>query len=216
MRLGLALSCALLSCSAFALAAPPSKVSTAMKTTQRPAVATTAASQDPYQWLEDVTGKKALDWVAQHDARSTKALADDEAFKALDARFLAILDSKEKIPYVEKVGDSYYNFWQDRDHPRGLWRRTTLAEYRKDRPAWETVLDVDSLNRAENESWVWEGASALPPDYTRCLISLSRGGADARVTREFDLTTRSFVPDGFVLPEAKSNAAWREIGRAHV
>jgi prolyl oligopeptidase len=168
------------------------------------------APEDPYMWLEAVTGKKALDWVAQQDARSKHALTETDAFKAMDARFLSILDSKEKIPYVGKIGEYYYNFWRDRDHPRGLWRRTTLAEYRKSQPAWETVLDVDSLGRIEKESWVWEGANPLPPDYARCLVSLSRGGADARVVREFDLTTRSFVTDGFVLPEAKSSTGWRD------
>jgi prolyl oligopeptidase len=114
-----------------------------------------AGPVDPYLWLEDITGKKALDWVAIEDARSKKALAEGDGFKQMTDGFLTILDSKEKIPYVEKIGDYYYNFWRDHDHPRGLWRRASLSEYRKDQPAWETVLDVDALGEAEKESWVW-------------------------------------------------------------
>ena len=153
---------------------------------------------DPYLWLENVTGAKALEWVRARNAESTRELAESEAFKKMDARFLEILNSDARIPYVKKIGDSYYNFWRDKDHERGLWRRTTLAEYRKDHPAWETVLDLDALAKTENENWVWHGADALPPDYTRCLVSLSRGGADADVAREFDLTTKAFVKGGFI------------------
>jgi prolyl oligopeptidase len=174
------------------------------------------APADPYLWLEDVTGKNALDWVAQHDTRSKQALAEGDGFKLMSDGFLKILDSKEKIPYVQKIGDHYYNFWRDHDHPRGLWRRASLSEYRKDQPAWETVLDVDALGAAEKESWVWEGADALPPEYKRCLVSLSRGGADAQVTREFDLETRSFVKDGFTLPEAKSSTGWHDHDALYV
>ena len=168
------------------------------------------SQDDPFVWLEDVSGKKALAWVGRQDARSKKALAESAAFKSMDAKFLDILDSEAKIPYIQKIGTRYYNFWRDKNHERGLWRRTTLSEYRKDQPAWETVIDVDALGKAEKENWVWEGANPLPPESTRCLVSLSRGGADATVVGEFDLTTKSFVKDGFALPEAKSNTAWRD------
>ena len=142
---------------------------------------------DKYVWLEDVTGDAALKWVRERNATSTQALAETEAFKALDARLLKILDSDARIPYVEKMGGHYYNFWRDAQNPRGLWRRTTLAEYRKAEPAWETVIDLDALGKAEDENWVWHGADCLKPDYRLCLVSLSRGGADADVVREFDL-----------------------------
>ncbi len=197
-------------------AAAPSKTATTATSPAHSAASARPASQDPYLWLEDVTGKRALDWVARHDTRSKQALAGDEAFRALSARFLAILDSKEKIPYVGKIGEYYYNFWRDKEHERGLWRRATLAEYRKDQPAWEPVIDLDSLGRVEKENWVWEGASPLPPEYTRCLVSLSRGGADATVEREFDLATKSFVTGGFVLPEAKSSTAWHDRDAIYV
>lgn len=165
---------------------------------------------DPYLWLEDVTADSALDWVRQRNALSTGELTGTETFKTFNQRILSILDSDARIPYVEKIGPRYYNLWRDAANPRGLWRRTTLTEYRKAAPAWETVLDLDALGREEGENWVWSGASCLRPKYRRCLLSLSRGGADADVVREFDLVTRQFVPGGFTLPEAKSSVTWRD------
>ena len=172
------------------------------------AKAASPAPADKYLWLEDVGGDKALAWVRERNAESTAALAESEAFKSLEARLLKILDSDARIPYVEKIGDYYYNFWRDAKNPRGLWRRTTLAEYRKAEPAWETVIDLDALGKAEGENWVWHGADCLKPEYRLCLVSLSRGGADADVVREFDLSKRAFVKDGFSLPEAKSSVSW--------
>ncbi|MBB5207424.1 prolyl oligopeptidase [Chiayiivirga flava] len=185
------------------------------------APASAAPPDDPYVWLEDVTGDKALAWVRERNAESKKALEGDLAFKTLEADLLAILDSDEKIPYVDKQGEYYYNFWKDKNHQRGLWRRTTLAEYRKDEPQWETVLDLDALNKAEGENWVWHGADCLRPKeqdapYVRCLIALSRGGADADVTREFDLSTRQFVKDGFFRPEAKGGLGWIDEDTVYV
>ena len=165
---------------------------------------------DPHQWLEEVAGERQLEWVKARNAEAVATLAAGESFKTLEERLLAILDSKEKIPYVSKIGDRYYNFWQDAAHPRGLWRRTTLADYQSPEPAWETVLDLDSLGKAEGENWVWHGARVLAPDDRLCLVSLSRGGADADVVREFDLATKRFVEGGFTLPEAKSRVAWRD------
>ena len=137
------------------------------------------------------------------------ALAEEGGFRSLEQRLLAILDSDAKIPFVAKIGDHYYNFWRDAAHPRGLWRRTTLAEYQTDKPAWETVIDLDRLAKDEDENWVWHGADVLEPGDRLCLVSLSRGGADADVIREFNLETKQFVSKGFMLPEAKSRVAWR-------
>ncbi|PJK07807.1 S9 family peptidase [Lysobacteraceae bacterium NML08-0793] len=170
--------------------------------------AMSTAPADAHQWLEDVEGEKQLAWVRERNAVSNKALADNAEFRQLEAELLAILNSDAKIPGVYKMGDYYYNFWQDKQHERGIWRRTTLAEYRKPNPQWETVLDLDALNRAEGENWVWHGASCLRPAYTRCLIALSRGGADADVTREFDLASKTFVEGGFFRPEAKGSLGW--------
>ena len=165
---------------------------------------------DPHLWLEDVTGEKQLAWARARNAESMKALANTADFTSRERRILSILDSKEKIPFVSKIGDRFYNFWRDAKNPKGLWRRTTLEEYRKPDTAWEVVLDLDALAAAENENWVWHGATVLEPEDRFCLVSLSRGGADADVVREFDLEARAFVAGGFSLPEAKSRVAWRD------
>ncbi|MGV8940559.1 MAG: prolyl oligopeptidase family serine peptidase [Lysobacter sp.] len=175
-----------------------------------------AAVSDPYLWLEDVEGGKALDWVKARNASAEAELASTPAFKQLEAQILAVLDSDAKIPYVGKIGDHYYNFWKDAQHQRGIWRRTTLAEFRKDKPQWETVIDLDALNKAEGENWVWHGADCLKPEYQRCLVALSRGGADADVTREFDLTTQSWVKDGFFRYEAKGGLSWIDRDNVYV
>ncbi|WP_269792245.1 prolyl oligopeptidase family serine peptidase [Stenotrophomonas sp. Iso1] len=164
--------------------------------------------QDQYAWLEDVTGDKPLTWVKEQNAQSEGRLAQSPQFKQMEAGIREVLDSDAKIPGVEKIGDYYYNFWKDKQHERGIWRRTTLVEYRKAEPLWETVLDLDALNKAEGENWVWHGANCLRPEYTRCLIALSRGGADADVTREFDLSNKQWIQDGFFRPEAKGGLGW--------
>lgn len=171
---------------------------------------------DPYQWLEDVTGDAAMDWVRERNAHTVAELATGTRFAELRDGIREVLDSTDRIPYVRRRGDYLYNFWQDAEHPRGIWRRTTLDEYRKDRPAWDVLLDIDALGADEGENWVWQGATVLRPGYRRALIELSRGGADATVVREFDLTDREFIPDGFTLPEAKSQVEWIDVDRIYV
>ena len=173
-------------------------------------------ADDPYQWLEAVEDKRALDWVRQQNAKAEAELASQPEFKQLEADIRAILDSDAKIPGVTKIGAHYYNFWKDARHERGLWRRTTLEEYRKPDPQWETIIDLDALNKAENENWVWHGAQCLRPDYTRCLIALSRGGADADVTREFDIATKQWVEGGFFRPESKGGLGWIDANTVYV
>ncbi len=185
----------------------------------RPATAETKmneAPEDKFLWLEDVTGDKALDWVRAQNRRSTSALTNRTDFAEFQSRLLRILDAKERIPFISKHGKWYYNFWRDEQNPRGLWRRTSLTEYRKSEPLWETVLDLDTLAKAENENWVWKGNEVLYPDEDRTLVYLSRGGADAKVAREFDLKRKSFVPGGFTLPEAKSEVSWRDRDSLYV
>jgi prolyl oligopeptidase len=172
--------------------------------------------KDRFLWLEDVTGDKALSWVKEKNAASTGELTKGTEFAVLNKRLLQILDSKDRIPAVAKYGPWYYNFWRDDKNKRGLWRRTTLDEYRKDKPNWEIVLDLDALSEQEKENWVWHGADFLRPKYERCLISLSRGGADASVHREFDMAAKEFVPDGFTVPEAKSQVSWRDKDTLYV
>jgi prolyl oligopeptidase len=169
-----------------------------------------APDDDPFAWLEDVQGEKALAWAKEHNKKSLAVLEARPEYKPTYKRTLEILDSKEKIPTPVLHGDMVYNFWKDDAHERGIWRRTTLASYRTAAPQWETVLDLDALGKAEGKAWVFHGADCLPPAYVRCMVNLSPGGSDASEFREFDTKTRAFVPGGFVLPEAKSNVNWKD------
>ena len=176
----------------------------------------TGPDADPYLWLEDVTGDEALEWVRDHNAPTVDALTGTARFQELQAQALEVLDTDDRIPYVRRRGEFLYNFWRDAAHPRGLWRRTTLESYLTDDPDWDVLIDVDALAETEGENWVWSGASMLRPEYERALVSLSRGGADAAVVREFDVTDRSWVTDGFVLPEAKSSVSWIDRDTVYV
>ena len=178
-----------------------------------------APADDPFLWLEDVEGVDALRWVRERNAETAATLAATSEFERTTGQIRAVLDSDAKIPGVSKIGEHYYNFWKDAEHERGLWRRTTLDEYRKPEPAWETVLDLDALAAVEGESWVWHGASVLRPDYRRALVDLSRGGSDADVTRELDLVTLAFVePEdgGFYRPESKGGLGWVDDDTVYV
>jgi prolyl oligopeptidase len=164
---------------------------------------------DPYLWLEDVTAQESLDWVRARN-EPTLARFRDADFERMRTEALEVLDTDARIPYVVRRGEYLYNFWRDAANPRGLWRRTTLDSYRTDSPAWDVLIDVDELGRADDEKWVWAGAGVIEPEYTRALVGLSRGGSDASIVREFDMLTRQFVVDGFELPEAKSQVAWAD------
>jgi prolyl oligopeptidase len=165
-------------------------------------------TDDPYLWLEDVNGARALDWARARDADVQQALETRPDYASTYATLLSIYNSKDRIPYVSRSGDLLYNFWQDERNKRGLLRRTRLADYRKADVPWETVIDLDALGAAEHESWTWHGMQCLGPSYRRCLVSLARGGADASVVREFDSVEKRFVEGGFNLPEAKSSVTW--------
>ena len=174
------------------------------------AAAFAAEEPDPYLWLEEVEGQKALTWAKEQNQKTTTDLEKVKQYKPIYDRTLQILDSQERIPSPSLMGDRVYNFWQDKDHARGIWRRTTLASYRTPAPQWETVIDVDALVKADGIPWAWKGADCLPPEERLCLVSLARGGSDAAVVREFDVNTKKFVEGGFSLPEAKSNLSWRD------
>ncbi|WP_406817245.1 prolyl oligopeptidase family protein [Mycobacterium sp. M23085] len=171
--------------------------------------AATEDNHDPYLWLEDVTGDEALDWVRARNEPTLARFRDDN-FERMRAEALEVLDTDARIPYVVRRGEYLYNFWRDAANPRGLWRRTTLDSYRTDSPDWDVLIDVDELGRADGEKWVWAGAGVIYPEYTRALVSLSRGGSDASIVREFDMVTREFVDDGFELAEAKSQVSWAD------
>jgi prolyl oligopeptidase len=172
---------------------------------------------DPYRWLEDVTGPAALDWVRDRNAETVGELSGGIRFQDLRTEIRQVLDADDRIPLVRRRGVYLYNFWQDAAHPRGLWRRTTLEEYRRARPDWEVLLDVDALAAKEDENWVWQGATALRPGgYRLALVELSRGGADASVVREFDVQERRFVEEGFAVPEAKTDVGWIDADQIYV
>src|SRR5579862_4537850 len=171
----------------------------------RPTVA--APDDDPYLWLEEIEGARALAWVTEQNAR-TLARYGDARFVADRDTLTALYDRPDNLPYVVRRGPYLYNFWKDAQNPRGLWRRTTLESFRRDQPQWEILLDLDRLAAREGEDWVWGGASTLPRTHDRAILRLSRGGGDAVVLREFDTEARDFVSDGFSLPEAKGGSEW--------
>jgi prolyl oligopeptidase len=159
-------------------------------------------------WLEDIEGARSMEWVKAENAKSLPVLQGDKRYAGLHDDALKILSATDRIPAPDFEGEAVFNFWQDREHVRGVWRRTTLASYRTGKPQWETVIDVDALAKAENANWIWKGADCRAPAYDRCLVELSNGGKDAVEIREFDLKTKGFVPGGFKLTESKQTVAW--------
>ena len=178
--------------------------------------AETTSGDDPYIWLEDVLGEDALTWVEEQNEVSLGYLESLPTYEPLRARNLEVYDSAEKILNPAIRGDFIYNYWKDANNRRGLWRRTTLDDYIGGDPDWETVLDLDVLAEEEGEDWAWKGATCLRPDYRRCLLDLSRGGADATVVREFDVEDRDFVAGGFYVEEAKTFMGWVDQDSVYV
>ena len=163
---------------------------------------------DPFLWLEEIEGDRALEWVHARNKECFDELQADERYAKFLSQAETLLNAKDRIPYGSLRGKYVYNFWQDAKHVRGIIRRTSPESYRTDSPEWETVLSIDALAKVEDENWVYKGISWLAPDYERCLIKLSRGGTDASVHREFDTLAKRFVDGGFALPEAKSGVTW--------
>jgi prolyl oligopeptidase len=163
---------------------------------------------DPYVWLEEIDGPKALEWARMENARSLGILEKDPRFATLREEARTILTSPSRLPLGEIHRGAIYNFWQDETNLRGVWRRASADSYRNGKPEWETLVDFDQLARDENENWVAGGIVCLEPEHRHCMVELSRGGGDTSTWREFDTTTRRFVPAGFALPEAKSNLDW--------
>ncbi|WP_330199420.1 prolyl oligopeptidase family serine peptidase [Hyphobacterium lacteum] len=165
-------------------------------------------ANDPRVWLEEVEGEEALAWVEGQNERTFERLTGDERYQGLYDAALEVYQSNDRIPYGSYQNGYIWNFWRDATNTHGLWRRTSLESYLSDNTEWETVLDLDAVAEAEGVNWVWQGSSCLSPDYRRCIITLSDGGQDASVRREFDLESRTFVEDGFVSPEAKGGISW--------
>ncbi len=173
----------------------------------------TAASvkaADDFLWLEEVDGDRALAWVKEQNDKTLGVLTADPRYDTFRQEALAILTAQDRTPVPRFRAGGIDNFWQDQEHVRGLWRRTTLAGYRSKTPAWQTVLDIDALSKAENANWIWKGANCLEPAETTCLVNLSDGGKDAVVVREFDAAAKTFVDGGFNLPEGKHSVTWMD------
>ncbi|MDX1660952.1 MAG: prolyl oligopeptidase family serine peptidase [Gemmatimonadota bacterium] len=168
-----------------------------------------AQEDDPFLWLEEVEGERALGWVVERSEATLDRLSAHAVFDSIRNETLEILESDERIAYPQIEGETIYNFWQDDEHERGIWRRTSWVAYLSGDPDWETVLDIDALAEEEGVPWAFKGASCLAPEYRRCMVRLSRGGADAVEIREFDAEAKAFVEGGFFVPEAKSSVAWR-------
>jgi prolyl oligopeptidase len=166
-----------------------------------------APDDDPYLWLEDIEGPRALDWVEAQNAETLQRFGRG-AFAADRDALKAIFDRPDNIPYPARHGGKLFNFWRDAAHPRGLWRTCSPESFGSESPDWDVLLDLDALATREGEDWTFKGASILPDTHDRAILYLSRGGADAVVLREIDLATRDFVPDGFHLPESKGGAGW--------
>ena len=175
------------------------------------AAAAPAASDDPWLWLEDIEGERAIAQVKEWNKATEDLLTRDPKYEDYRSRARDILDDEQQIATPDQIlGDKVANLWRDAAHPRGIWRISPLAAYRSGKPEWRTLIDVDALGKEEKQSWVWHGADCLAPDYVRCLVSLSPGGTDADLVREFDLGTGRFVENGFSVPQAKSNVAWAD------
>ncbi len=183
-------------------------VFSSMATAQVQQVSHPVNVDDPYLWLEDVEGPRALDWVRGQNKETLSVLEAAPGFQSYRDRAFAILNDKKRIAYGTIQGGRVTNFWQDEKSVRGGWRMADMTSYLAGAPAWKTLIDVDALAKAENKNWVWKGAECLPPEYRYCLVNLSNGGKDAVEVREFDTLTMQFVSGGFVVPEAKNRVSW--------
>jgi prolyl oligopeptidase len=171
--------------------------------------ATAAPAADPNLYLEQVDGARALAKVKGWNAATLAKLEAQPGFADYRARALALLSTNQKIAEPDAIlGEKVLNFWQDEQHPRGIWRMSPLAAFAAGKPQWRTLLDIDAMSKADNKKWVFKGATCLSPAYVDCLVSLSNGGGDAVEVREFNLDSAAFIPSGFALPIAKTDVAW--------
>ena len=169
---------------------------------------TEAATDDPFLWLEDRTSKESLDWVHRQNELTVGELQGDPSYQAAFDTALDLMTAEDNIAVGAALNGDVYNFWQDKTNVLGLWRRTSVASYKTEKPQWETILDFDALSAKEGVKWVFSGASRLYPDFNLCLVSMSPDGGDASEMREFDIATKSFVEGGFRAPASKSGFSW--------
>lgn len=171
---------------------------------------------DSYIWLEEIESDKSLEFVKSENERTLNHFRENPLFQKIEKDARSIYLAKDRVPLVTLKNGELYNFWQDKKNPRGIWRKTSVESYKSKKPRWEILLDIDKLAASENENWVYKWSSTLPPEHTRALVHLSRGGKDATVVREFDLVTKKFVDDGFYIPEAKNRVAWKDLNSIFV
>lgn len=182
----------------------------AMALTTAGAETAATADEDPFVWLEQVDGTRAMEWVRAENEKTATVLDNDPRYPEFFKEALAIAEAKDRIPEPSIIGGQILNYWQDAEHVRGLWRRTSLADYQKSAPPWTTVLDLDALAKAEKANWFWRGADCEEPTERHCVLGLTDGGEDAVTLREFDLPSARFVEGGFSLPRGKQDAAWQD------
>jgi len=167
-------------------------------------------AEDPFIWLEEAHGERAMNWVKAENVKTDAVLERDTRFKALFHDAKAILEAKDRIPEPSIIGGQIFNFWQDADHAHGIWRQTSRTDFQSAAPNWRTVIDLDALSKSESANWFWKGANCHEPEEQRCIINLSDGGEDAVTLREFDLSKSAFVDGGFSLPSGKQDVAWQD------
>lgn len=165
-------------------------------------------TQDPFLWLEELETPKSIEWVKEQNKQTARAFTESAEFGSIKTKLTALLNQDNRVVEIDKVGDAVFNFWQDKGHPIGIWRKTTLESYKSKKPVWTTVLDLDQLAKDEKKNWVWKRADCLGGSSTRCMLVLSDGGKDAVVHREFDVANAAFVQNGFVIPEVKGKVSW--------
>lgn len=169
---------------------------------------TLKAQEDPYLWLEEVDSQKSLDYINKLSKSTVDKFKQSEYYKDIQDNSLKIYNSTDRIVYPSILGEYVYNFWQDKEHIRGIWRRTPKSKYLTGKPEWEILLDFDKMSKEDNEKWVYKGSSGIYPNYNRFLVSLSRGGGDATIIREYDIEKKTFIDDGFYMEESKGGASY--------
>jgi prolyl oligopeptidase len=173
-------------------------------------VSAQTSANDPFIWLEDAHGARAMAWVEAENTKTAATLENNALFDTLFKEARIIAEAKDRIPQPSVIDGKIFNFWQDADHPHGIWRQTTQTDFQSKDPAWRTVLDLDALSKTEKANWFWKGATCQQPSERRCMLALSDGGEDAVTLREFDLPSSKAVEGGFSLPSGKQDIAWAD------
>src|SRR5476649_935050 len=70
------------------------------------------SDNDPYLWLEDAHGAKAMSWVQAENDKTLAVLEKDPRYPELNAEALAIAEAEDRIPRPSTIDGSIYNFWQ--------------------------------------------------------------------------------------------------------